>query len=56
MGMAIGIFAEPVIATFLALLVLSETPAWTVLPGGVLIMLGVVLAIRSDVSRQNDLS
>jgi drug/metabolite transporter (DMT)-like permease len=55
-NVSLAILAEPVIATFLALLVLSEPPAWTVLPGGALIMLGVALAIRSDASRQNNLS
>jgi drug/metabolite transporter (DMT)-like permease len=52
-NVSLAILAEPIIAIALALLVLSETPAWTVVPGGVLIMLGVYLAIRSDTQRQN---
>jgi drug/metabolite transporter (DMT)-like permease len=52
-NVSLAILAEPVIATFLALLVLGETPAWTVLPGGAFIMLGVTLAIRSDAKRQD---
>ena len=51
-NVALAIRAEPIIATLIAIPVLSETPAWTVLPGGGLITLGVYLAIRSDARRE----
>ena len=40
--------AEPVIATLLAIPVLGEWPGWVILPGGVLLFLGVGLAARSE--------
>lgn len=45
---ALAVRAEPVIATLLAILVLSETPSWTVVPGGAFILLGVYVAIRGE--------
>ena len=44
--------AEPVIATLLAAPVLGEIPPWTVVPGGLLVMAGVYLAIRAEASRE----
>ena len=44
--------AEPVIATLLAIIVLDEAPAWTVLPGGILVMAGIYLAIRTNHSQE----
>lgn len=37
------IMAEPVIATLLAFLLLSETPSWLVVPGGIAILAGIYL-------------
>ncbi len=46
-NVTIAVRAEPVLATLLAIPVLGEVPPWTVLPGGVLLLLGVYMAIRS---------
>ena len=43
---AVAVMAEPVIATLLALLILSETPPASSLAGGVLVLAGVYLALR----------
>ncbi len=45
---SLSIRAEPVIATALAVPVLGETPRWTVVPGGLLILAGVYLAVRAS--------
>ena len=45
-SIAMAVRAEPLIATLLAIVVLSETPPWTVVPGGALVLAGVYLAIR----------
>lgn len=46
---------EPIIATLVAIPVLGETPGWAVLPGGVLVMAGVWLAIQATTEgREND--
>ena len=47
-SVSLAVRAEPVIATLLAIVVLSETPPWTVVPGGALVLAGVYLAIRSE--------
>ena len=47
-NVTLSVRAEPVIATLVALPVLGEVPPWTVIPGGVLVMLGVYLAVRSE--------
>ena len=52
-NVTLAVRAEPVIATLLAIPVLGEVPAWTVVPGGALVMLGVYLAIRSDSARED---
>lgn len=44
----IGILGEPLGATLLALLLLSERPAWTLLVGGTILLLGIGLAVRSE--------
>ena len=49
-SVSLAVRAEPVIATLLAIPVLDEVPSWMVVPGGVLVMAGVYLAIRGDVS------
>ena len=46
-NVTLAVRAEPVLATLLAIPVLGEVPPWTVLPGGVLLLLGVYIAIRS---------
>lgn len=45
---ALAVRGEPVIATLLAIPVLHEIPSWTIVPGGVLVMLGVYLAVTSE--------
>ena len=52
-NVTLAVRAEPVIATLLAIPVLGEVPAWTVVPGGALVMLGVYLAIRGDSARED---
>ena len=49
---SLSVRAEPVIATLLAIPILSETPPWTTGAGALLILLGVYLAVRADPSRQ----
>jgi len=43
--------AEPIIATALAIPVLGEVPQWTIIPGGLLLFVGVGLALRSEVTK-----
>ena len=50
-NIALAVRAEPVLASLLAIPILGEVPAWTALPGGALLLLGVSLAIRSDAPR-----
>lgn len=40
--------AEPIIATLLAILILDEVPSWLVIPGGLLILVAVGLAVPSQ--------
>ena len=47
-SIAMAVRAEPLIATLLAIVVLSETPPWTAVPGGALVLAGVYLAIRQQ--------
>jgi drug/metabolite transporter (DMT)-like permease len=47
-NVALAIRAEPIIATLVAIPVLGESPSWTVVPGGALVMLGVYLAIKGE--------
>ena len=44
---SLSVRAEPVVAIALAAPVLGETPSWTVIPGGLLILAGAFLAVRS---------
>jgi drug/metabolite transporter (DMT)-like permease len=45
---AMALRAEPLIATLVAIPVLGETPPWTVIRGGALILVGVFLALRGE--------
>lgn len=47
-NVSLAVRAEPIVATLVAIPVLGEMPAWTVLPGGALILLGVYLAIKGE--------
>ena len=47
-NVSLAVRAEPIIATLLAIPVLGEVPAWTVIPGGLLILTGVYLAIHTE--------
>jgi drug/metabolite transporter (DMT)-like permease len=47
-NVSLALRVEPIIATLLAIPVLGEVPVWTVAPGGILVMAGVYLAIRSE--------
>lgn len=47
-NVALAVRAEPIVATLVAIPVLGETPSWTVIPGGALILLGVYLALKGD--------
>jgi drug/metabolite transporter (DMT)-like permease len=51
-NVTLAVRAEPVVATLLAIPVLGEVPAWTVVPGGALVMLGVYLAIHVDSAQE----
>ncbi|MBJ28160.1 MAG: EamA family transporter [Chloroflexi bacterium] len=42
---------EPVIAILLASIFLNEVPHWTVIPGGLLLLLGVVFAFRFEMTK-----
>jgi drug/metabolite transporter (DMT)-like permease len=48
---AIAVLGEPVIATVLAAVFLHELPGWQRIAGGVLILLGVYLALREERAR-----
>jgi len=50
-NVTLAVRAEPVVSTLVAIPVLGEVPSWTVAPGGALLLLGVYLAVRADVSR-----
>jgi drug/metabolite transporter (DMT)-like permease len=50
-NVSIAVRGEPIVATLVAIPVLGEVPAWTVVPGGVLVMAGVYLAVRSEAAR-----
>jgi drug/metabolite transporter (DMT)-like permease len=50
-NVSLAVRAEPVVSTLVAIPVLGEVPSWTVVPGGALLLMGVYLAIRSDVAR-----
>jgi drug/metabolite transporter (DMT)-like permease len=52
-NVSLAVRGEPIIATLLAIVVLGEVPAWTVLPGGALIMAGVYVAIRAEALTTN---
>lgn len=45
--LTIAVRAEPVIATLLAIPILGEVPPWTVVPGGALLLAGVLAAIKA---------
>ena len=47
-NVALAVRAEPIVATLLAIPVLGETPSWTVVPGGALVLLGVYLGIKGE--------
>ncbi len=47
-NITLAVRAEPVIAAAAAIPVLGEVPAWTVVPGGALLLLGAYLAIHSE--------
>jgi drug/metabolite transporter (DMT)-like permease len=51
-NVTLAVRVEPVIATLVAIPVLGEVPPWTVIPGGLLIMAGVFLAVGSEPERQ----
>lgn len=42
---------EPVIAIILAIIFLNEVPHWTVIPGGLLLLLGVIFAFRFEMTK-----
>jgi drug/metabolite transporter (DMT)-like permease len=44
----VAILGEPLGATLLALLILGERPPWTLLLGGLILLLGILLASRSE--------
>ncbi len=46
-AVTIAIMAEPVIATALAILILSEVPPWTSVLGGALVLSGIYVALRN---------
>ena len=48
---SLSIRVEPLVATGLAVVVLSEVPPWTVIPGGLLVLAGVYLAVGSRPGR-----
>ena len=47
-NITLAVRAEPVIAALAAIPVLGEIPAWTVIPGGAMLLLGVYLVIHSE--------
>ena len=47
-NITLAVRAEPVIAALAAIPVLGEIPAWTVIPGGALLLVGVYLVIHSE--------
>ncbi len=49
---AVAIMAEPVGATLLALAILGETPPWTAVAGGVVVLAGVYLAVSGQTRKQ----
>jgi drug/metabolite transporter (DMT)-like permease len=53
-NVALAVRAEPIVATLVAIPVLGETPSWTVIPGGALILLGVYLALKGEVTGATD--
>ena len=55
-SVAMAVRVEPVVATLLAIVVLGETPPWTALLGGALVLAGVYLAIRGEATRERDAS
>jgi drug/metabolite transporter (DMT)-like permease len=44
----VAVLGEPLGATLLALLVLGERPPWALLLGGIVLLLGICLAILSE--------
>ena len=44
----VAILGEPLGATVLAMLFLGERPAWTLIAGGMILLLGIGLAVRSE--------
>ena len=55
-SVSLAVRAEPVVATLLAIVILDETPPWTVVPAGVLMLAGVYLAIRAENKRERDVT
>ncbi len=51
-NVSLAVRAEPLLAAAVAIPVLGEIPAWTVLPGGALLLIGVYLAIRGEARLQ----
>ncbi len=49
-NVSLAVRAEPILSTLLAIPILGDVPHWVVVPGGVLVLLGVYLIIRSDPS------
>ena len=47
----VTILGEPLGATILALLLLGERPPWTLVAGGIILLLGIGLAVRSERQR-----
>ncbi|MEX2430583.1 MAG: DMT family transporter [Dehalococcoidia bacterium] len=50
-NVTLAVRAEPVLATLAAIPILGEVPPWTALPGGLLLLAGVYLAVRSEARR-----
>ncbi|MDA0799372.1 MAG: DMT family transporter [Chloroflexi bacterium] len=53
-NVALAVRAEPIVATLVAIPVLGETPSWMVIPGGALILFGVYLALKGEVTGAAD--
>ena len=55
-NISLAVRAEPVLAAVVAIPVLGEIPAWTVIPGGALLLAGVYLAIHSEARQRPRIS
>lgn len=54
-AVTIAVMAEPVIATALAIPILGETPPWTSVLGGVLVLSGIYVALRNSRTEEKSL-